>query len=229
MRVDLLTFWAHVIEHSAWPVVVLVGVLSQHKAIAGLIKSIAEFKLKWGDKEASVGTRRIDHLSESVIEAAAAPKQNETRQVPPGHASEADASRDEHQLIAPATSAPFKLQARKRLMLSEAAHEAPAVVIERAWRDVRSAAYKLLGIDESAKTWWELDGLPDDQLIAELKADSRMDAKLFKAVLELEMIRNDAVTTLGWQPTPQDGQRYLESARWVVELIEAAAATKRAS
>ena len=58
-RMDGLEFTEKIIEHVAWPVVVLVGLLSQHRAFEGFIKAIENLKLKWGDKEASLGTREL--------------------------------------------------------------------------------------------------------------------------------------------------------------------------
>lgn len=227
---DSLTFWDHFTGHVvalltayAWPIVVFVVVLSQHKAFSGLIKAIESLKFKWGDKEASVAMRSLAGAVDDAEASADKPAANVVSAAAPAPQVE-DAKPADPVPDAPRTTKTFS---GRRLKFRDAAWEAPAVAIERSWQQVRIAVYKLLGIDKTATSWFELDGVPDEQLIAKLKADPRVDAALLRAIVELKMIRNDATTTIGWQPTTSEGHSYRESALRVVELVDQVATKKK--
>jgi len=233
---DWLTFWDHIVGHLVWPSVVVVGLLSQHRAVGGLIKSISEFKLKVGNNEASVGTRALEDVTKTIDVAAKVVAEKVPDEMPALRPSEPPQKRVKDEpaedapgrLIEPPAGEKLVLQARKRLRFRDAAaHSTPAVVIERAWQEVRTVVYAFLGINRTANDWFDLDGLPDEQLIAKLKADPRVDAELLKAIVELKMIRNDAVTTIGWQPTTNEGRWYSDNAERVIELLVLAGAKKK--
>jgi hypothetical protein len=223
----------------AWPIVGALIVLSQKAALQKLIEGISELSLKIGNSEAKIGTRKIEGLTKTVDVAEAivtetvpdvlpelppsAPPQKRVKDKPEEAPQEGPGV-----LIEPTNGENLVLQARKRLKFRDSARSStPSVVIERAWQEVRNSVYKLLGIDKTATDWFDLDGWPDDQLIAKLKSDPRVDTSLMKAVVELKMIRNDATTRVGWQPTTNDARSYQENAQRVVGLVEIAGAQKK--
>lgn len=223
----------------AWAVVAALLFYTQRDAIAKLIESISEASLKIGNNEAKIGTRKLEELTKAVDVAEAVAVEKVPEQLPAPAAPDVSEDREEEPaaapqeapggLIEPTRGEKLVLQARKRLKFRDSdAYSTPAVTIERAWQEVRASVYKLLGIDRTAKNWFDLDGLPDEQLISKLKADPRVDIALLKAIVELKMIRNDAITTIGWQPTQNEGRWYLENAQRVVGLIGMAASKMRA-
>ena len=82
-------------------------------------------------------------------------------------------------------------------LLPDIYKKAPPVVIHNARMEVRGALYKLLGLEKTAMDWWSLDGMPDEQLIGRAKKEGKLKGSLLKAVVELMMIHNDAVNTIG--------------------------------
>lgn len=108
---------------------------------------------------------------------------------------------------------------RNWLRMMEVYKNAPPVVIHHAWQEVRGMLYKVLGLEKTATDWWSLDGIPDEQLVGRAHRAGKLTGSLYKAVVELMMIHNDAMSTIGWQPNQVQVLEYVQNAGEVVTLL----------
>jgi len=241
---DWLTFIDHETQHLVWPLVVVFGLLSQHRAVGGLIKGIENLKLKWGDKEASVAMRSLSHTVDVAEAIAVETVPDEMPALPPAEPplkrvpdpiDDAEVEplvledKPPKELRLPLSPRAERLKKRAADIYrerQELGYVAPKVVIERAWVEVRDAVFSMLGLSTPSRRYFDMDSLPDEELITELKADPRVDSALLRAIVELKMVRNDATTTIGWQPTRNEAGEYKLNAQRVIELVEAAATKK---
>jgi len=204
----------------AWPAVVVVFLVQQREKLGALIDRVKTFKAGKDGVSVDIGDKLLD-VKENVAEAktelpavvgiahvqlgpVVVDARGEVRDPEPGEAPQLA-----HKDIKP----------HNWLRMAEIYKNAPPVVIHNAWMEVRGALYKLLGLEKTAMDWWSLDGMPDEQLVGRAKREEKLRGSLLKAVTELMVIHNDAVSTIGWQPNQAQVFDYVKSAGDVVDII----------
>ena len=203
--------WVKVIAAAAWPAVaVLVGIA----AIGLLRKPLGQLLMNVKSIEYSKGKFKL--VTNELKEV--------TQQVAEVKAQAAAKSPSEAFPLVPSTDIPALVAAAKHLThyldeqtLAYAEAASPAVVIDRAWRDVETQLYRLV-MQEEPPTFTYLVG---NDLYRQAVDEGLLDLKLLQAIGGLLNIHNETITSImGWQPSQEQASAFVSNARDVLKLME---------
>ena len=210
---DGLEFTEKVIGHVfSWPFVGAVCIAAFRKQIGHFISETSEFVI---DKNGVRAKRRevseqLEVSKRKVEDAKAAPT------------PVLDRLAEEHHV--PSTDVQALVETSRHLnqyldeyALAYAEAASPAVVVDRAWREVEQQLYRLTQQKEP-ETFTTLDG---NVLFRQAVDEGLLDRKLLEAIGGLLNIHNETVThVMNWSPTSEQASAYVSNARDVLKLME---------